>query len=484
MGGPKYITDFIAFDTETTGTVVGVDRIVEISVVKFVNGEPKGRFTSLVNPQRPMNPRASQVNGITDSMLKGQPLIEEVLREFTNFCGDLPLVAHNASFDKGFISSELERHEMPGPKGVILDSLKMARKAIPGLPSYKLELVLKHLDISLDQAHRAESDSIGCGHLLVEIIKRISKKGKPVEIKRLITLSGKNESYFPQPSNESKQMGITPVLKEEAETKTSYDNHGNHVVFYPGPHEYLLNNDPAKKMLSVTTLFKKYTPVFDGPAIAARIAYKRGKTPEALLAEWAATGEYASKLGTAVHHYAEVMLMAKDVYAIDVDSAPEDHKPFILSLRSFIPKLLEKLEFVESEKIIFDHQRRLSGTIDLLMRSKKTGNLVILDWKSNNKIDTQNDYGKKMLKSLSHLDDCKLVHYSLQLHAYKKIMKDCGYASDGQDIDLGIIHLNRIHVEKEGSTVVVSPKFIQVLDLEKEVSTVFEEGCCPNSQAS
>src|SRR5690606_32807161 len=93
---------FIAFDLETTGTLPGVDRIVEIGAVRFVNGEIDGVYSTLVDPQMPMPAGASAVNGITDEMLQGKPKIEELLSSLSEFCGDDILVAHNAAFDTQF----------------------------------------------------------------------------------------------------------------------------------------------------------------------------------------------------------------------------------------------------------------------------------------------------------------------------------------------------------------------------------------------
>ena len=71
--------DFIAFDLETTGTVPGVDRIVEIGAVKFSNGQPVETFSTLINPGIPIPEGASRVNGIFDDMVQGQPVIEDIL---------------------------------------------------------------------------------------------------------------------------------------------------------------------------------------------------------------------------------------------------------------------------------------------------------------------------------------------------------------------------------------------------------------------
>ncbi len=78
---------FIAFDLETTGTVPGVDQIVEIGAVRFIDGQPEAIFATLIDPLRPIPPGASAVNGISDDMVRGKPLIDSVLPSFAEFCG-------------------------------------------------------------------------------------------------------------------------------------------------------------------------------------------------------------------------------------------------------------------------------------------------------------------------------------------------------------------------------------------------------------
>ncbi|MBN2703101.1 MAG: 3'-5' exonuclease [Pontiellaceae bacterium] len=99
---------FIAFDLETTGIRPSADRIVEIGAVKFEGSCPLEGYGTLVNPRCPIPVEASAVNGITDEMVCGKPLIGDVLSDFADFCGDLPLVAHNAPFDYKFLLCDIE----------------------------------------------------------------------------------------------------------------------------------------------------------------------------------------------------------------------------------------------------------------------------------------------------------------------------------------------------------------------------------------
>ena len=199
---------FIAFDLETTGTVPGVDQIVEIGAVRFENGEVTSVFSTLVDPRKSIPPGASAVNGITDDMVTGKPHIEDLLGAFAEFCEDLPLVAHNAPFDMQFLAADIKRHESAAPRGIILDTLPISRKVFPGLANYKLGTLVQHLKITSTGFHRAEEDATYCGQVFIELIKRISVGGKPPEVENLVALTGKPEARFPQIMRQPKQMGF------------------------------------------------------------------------------------------------------------------------------------------------------------------------------------------------------------------------------------------------------------------------------------
>lgn len=198
--------DFIAFDLETTGTVPGVDQICEIGAIKFISGQPDAIFCTLVDPMKSIPPGASAVNKITDEMVRGKPKIYDLLPSLAEFCGEMPLVAHNAPFDTQFLMSDIKKHEAPAPKGIILDTLPIARKVFPGLPNYKLGTLIQHLKIPSSNFHRAEEDANYCGSLFMELIKRISVAGHAPQLENLIALTGKPAVRFPQIIRQPKQL--------------------------------------------------------------------------------------------------------------------------------------------------------------------------------------------------------------------------------------------------------------------------------------
>lgn len=203
---------FIAFDVETTGTVPGVDTIIEIGAVRFVDGAIDAVFSTLVDPQRPIPPGASQVNGITDEMVRGKPLIQDLLDPFAEFCGEEIMVAHNATFDAQFLTASIKKFESKAPKGIVLDTLSMSRKVILGLPNYRLGTLVQHLNIPTTDFHRAEEDATYCGRLFIHLVRRISGNGQQVPLANLLSLSGKTEIRFPQIERQPKQLDLFGLL--------------------------------------------------------------------------------------------------------------------------------------------------------------------------------------------------------------------------------------------------------------------------------
>lgn len=200
---------FVAFDLETTGFLPGVDKIVEIGAVRFVNGEAESVFSTLVDPGMPIPEAASKVNGISDNMVAGKPRIDELLAPFAQFCEDHVVVAHNAGFDVQFLKADIEKFESAAPRGVILDTLALARKVYPGLPNYKLGTLVQHLGIPSTNFHRAEEDASYCGQLFWDMIKKMSA-GSPnlPPTENLVQMTGKPELRFPQIEPQPKQLGL------------------------------------------------------------------------------------------------------------------------------------------------------------------------------------------------------------------------------------------------------------------------------------
>jgi len=156
---------FVAFDIETTGLEPGLDKIVEIGAVKFDKMGIIARFSALINPGMPMPKEAERVNNISDKMLRGKPLLEEVFPDFIRFIQGTMLVAHNAPFDLGFI-----RCQAPFLANPVVDTLEISRELFPGFRSYSLQNLASALRIGTRNAHRAEDDARLCMEIFLRCL--------------------------------------------------------------------------------------------------------------------------------------------------------------------------------------------------------------------------------------------------------------------------------------------------------------------------
>lgn len=102
--------NFVALDLETTGLDKEDDRIIQIALVKVENGEIVDTYNKFVNPKKHISAEASDVNGIYDSDVRNEKTIKQLFPEIFDFIGKLPIVAHNASFDMGFLRNEWYRY--------------------------------------------------------------------------------------------------------------------------------------------------------------------------------------------------------------------------------------------------------------------------------------------------------------------------------------------------------------------------------------
>jgi DNA polymerase-3 subunit epsilon len=159
----------IVFDTETTGlNPLGGDRMVEIGCVEIVNRCETGRhFHCYFNPQRDMPFEAEAVHGLSTIFLSDKPLFGDKAEELLDFIEDSPLVAHNASFDFGFLNHELERCGRPSvPMHRMVDTLSLARSRHPGA---KHSLDALCMRFGIDRSHRVKHGALLDAQLLAQV---------------------------------------------------------------------------------------------------------------------------------------------------------------------------------------------------------------------------------------------------------------------------------------------------------------------------
>lgn len=167
---------YVVFDLETTGFSSIRDRIIEIGAVKVVNGEITDSFSTFVNPGRPIPFEITQLTSITDEMVIDYPDIETILPQFLEFVGDAVLVAHNAGFDVGFIEQNC-RNQGIASQFTYVDTVALARVLLPTLSKYKLNIVAKALNISLENHHRAVDDAGATAEIFVKFVEMLRERG-------------------------------------------------------------------------------------------------------------------------------------------------------------------------------------------------------------------------------------------------------------------------------------------------------------------
>jgi DNA polymerase-3 subunit epsilon len=158
----------IVFDTETTGLNPGNDRMVEIGCVEIYNRVETGRhFHAYFHPERDMPYEAELVHGLSNAFLSDKPLFSETAERLLDFLEDSPLVAHNASFDFGFLNFELERCGRPPVSMTrMVDTLTLARAKHPGA---KHSLDALCMRFGIDRSHRVKHGALLDAQLLAQV---------------------------------------------------------------------------------------------------------------------------------------------------------------------------------------------------------------------------------------------------------------------------------------------------------------------------
>lgn len=158
------------FDFETTGLDPVKDTIIEIAAIKVRNGNRVGTLSIVVDPEREVPEFITNLTGITNEDVKGQPILKDVLPFFLNFIGDSVLVAHNAAFDLSFLEAKSRELELPLPTNEFIDTRTICIDKFP-YKSHKLTDMCEQLGINLTGAHRALNDVTATGNLLYKLNK-------------------------------------------------------------------------------------------------------------------------------------------------------------------------------------------------------------------------------------------------------------------------------------------------------------------------
>lgn len=163
---------YAVIDLETTGFSAVHDAVVEMACVIVHGRVIVDTWSTLVNPGRTIPAYATRVHGITDEDVANAPSFELAQRRLYHMCRGSTVVAHNASFDLGFLPA---LHRLPS-----LCTVRLARRAFPDAPNFKNQTLRTYLNLDRDAqlaafpAHRALGDAMVTAHILLRCLKAIA----------------------------------------------------------------------------------------------------------------------------------------------------------------------------------------------------------------------------------------------------------------------------------------------------------------------
>lgn len=199
---------YIAVDIETTGLVPKRDKIIEIGAIRVEDGEETGRFHTMVDPHRELEERITDLTGISGDMVEGAPGIGDIMAEFLDFCGKLPLLGHHVIFDYSFLKRaavnlglEFEREG--------IDTLKLCRRFMPETERKNLASACAFYGITRESAHRALSDAEDAHRLYQKLFLAYGQAQPEVFLPKPLIYKAKRE----QPASKKQKEDLRYLLK-------------------------------------------------------------------------------------------------------------------------------------------------------------------------------------------------------------------------------------------------------------------------------
>lgn len=216
------VQDYVVFDTETTGLDGNTDKIIEIALLKVSEGRIIDEFCVLVNPERHISASASSVNHIFDKDVQNAPTYDRVAPIVAKFLSNCYLIGHNVDFDLSFMPGLMEFVHLENDiTWKCIDTCSLARSAFPGAPNYKLQTLIRYLNLNTYDAHRARADAVATMQLFEKCREALTK----VEPLRATTSHESKEKYF-------SSLNVKPSeLVPSQEPDPSHPLFGKNLVF-------------------------------------------------------------------------------------------------------------------------------------------------------------------------------------------------------------------------------------------------------------
>lgn len=170
--------EFAVVDVETTGgSPARGDRIVEFACVRMKGGRITGGFETLVNPGLNIPRWITGLTGIDDELVEPAPRFGEIADQVREELAGRVFVAHNVSFDWRFVAEELRMSSSEVPTGDRLCTVKLARRAVPGLRRRGLDSLARYYGVEIDGRHRAGGDARATATILARMLDEASRTG-------------------------------------------------------------------------------------------------------------------------------------------------------------------------------------------------------------------------------------------------------------------------------------------------------------------
>ncbi len=172
---------YAIIDIETTGLSPAKEKIIEIAIVLHDGEKVTGEFSTLINPEKKIPYRITQMTGISNQMVRNEPKFYEVAKQIVELTEERIMVGHNVRFDYGFLRSEFKSLGYDFQRNT-LDTVKLSRKLIPGKRSYSLGKLCKELGIDNQARHRALGDALATTELF-ELLLSIENHPEELNLK-------------------------------------------------------------------------------------------------------------------------------------------------------------------------------------------------------------------------------------------------------------------------------------------------------------
>jgi DNA polymerase-3 subunit alpha (Gram-positive type) len=317
--GQSIDTTYCVLDLETTGFSPVTEKITEIGIMKYKDGKVIEEFSCFVNPQKPIPPRVVEVTNITDDMVRNAETIEQVFPKMLEFIKDSVLVAHNASFDVGFLkhNAKVLGYDFDF---TYVDTLLLAQEVFPDFKTYKLGRIAKNLGITVEVAHRALDDVDTTVKVFKIMLDKLKDRG--AQTLEDIDIYGSDEAAKKQEYKKLKTYHAIILAKDSVGLKNLYKlvSYSHLDYFY-------------KKPRILKSMFKKYSEgLIIGSACSEGELYQSillGKSDEEIEA---IAEEY---------DYLEIQPLGNNDYLVRQEQVP--NKEYLKEINRKIVALGEKL---------------------------------------------------------------------------------------------------------------------------------------------